>query len=75
MEEVIKPCVELVLDAIGTEFREQGRVPDCFECSRYVWIDGPDLMSDIEGLTLLMIGSKLIGLSCKRSVFAPIKPQ
>ena len=29
VEEVSKPCVKLALDAIGKEFLELGRMPDC----------------------------------------------
>ena len=50
VEEVRKTCVELALDAIGSEFGEHGRMPDCMQNTRYVWRDGPDLMSRIEGL-------------------------
>ena len=50
VEEVSNPRVELALDSIGRQFKEQGRIPDCIESSRYVQRDGPDLMSDIEGL-------------------------
>ena len=54
VEEVSKPCVEFTLDSIGREFGEQGRMPDCIKSTRYVWRDGPDLMSDIEGLHPLL---------------------
>ena len=54
MEEVGKPCVELALDAIGREFEEQGRMPDCIESTRYVQRDGPELMSAIESLHPLL---------------------
>ena len=50
VEEVSKPRVELAFDAIGREFGEWGRMPDCIKSTRYVQRDGPDLMSDNEGL-------------------------
>ena len=52
MEKVIRPCVELALDAIGREFGEKGRMSDCTK--RYVQRDSPDLTSDIEGLHPLL---------------------
>ena len=36
VEEVSKPFVELAMDAIGREFGEQGRMPDCIKSTRYV---------------------------------------
>ena len=48
--EVRNPRVELALDSIGRQFGEQGRMPDCIKSSRYVQREGPDLMSEIEGL-------------------------
>ena len=54
VEEVRKPCVEVALDAIGREFGEQGGMPDCIKCSRYLERDGPDLISDVEGLHPLL---------------------
>ena len=54
VEVVRKPCVELALDYIGKEFREQGRVTDCIESLRYVWRDSPNPMSDIEGIHPLL---------------------
>ena len=54
VEDVSKPCVELALDAIGRQFREQGRIPYCIKSTRYVKRDSSDLMSDIEGLHLLL---------------------
>ena len=56
--EVSTPCVELALDTTGREFAEQGRMPDCVKSTRYVQRDGPDLMSDIEGLHPLLGESK-----------------
>ena len=50
VEEVSNPRGELAFDAIGREFGKQGRMPDYIESSRYGERDGPDLMSDIEGL-------------------------
>ena len=50
VEEVSKPCVELALDAISREFGEQGRMRDCIKSLRYLQRNGPDLMSNIEGL-------------------------
>ena len=50
VEEVRIPRVELALDSIGRHFGEQGRMPDCIKSSRYGQRDGPDLMSDIEGI-------------------------
>ena len=44
----------MALDFIGTEFGEQGRVPDRIESTRYVQGDGSDLMSGIEDLHLLL---------------------
>ena len=58
VEEVSNPRVELVLDSIARQFGEQGRIPDCIKSSRYVQTDGPDLMSDIEGLHPLLGESK-----------------
>ena len=58
IEDVSKPCVELALDAIGRQFGEQGRTPDCIKSMRYVQRDGPDLLSDIEGLHRLLGESK-----------------
>ena len=58
VEEVSHPRVELVLDAIGRKCGEQGRMPDPIESSKYVLRDGPDLMSDIEGLHPLLGESK-----------------
>ena len=55
-EEVSNPRVEFVLDSIGKQFREQGRIPDCIKSSRYVQRDDPDLMSDVEGLHPLLGG-------------------
>ena len=52
VEEISKPCVELALDAIGREFGEQGGMPKCIESSRYVQRDGPNLVSDIEGVPI-----------------------
>ena len=49
-EQVSKPCVELPWMPFG----EQGVVPDCMECSRHVLRDGPDIMSGVEGLHLLL---------------------
>ena len=49
-----KPCVEVALYAIGREFGGKGRMPYCIKSSRFVWRDGPDLMSDIEGLYPLL---------------------
>ena len=49
-----KPCVELALDAMGRQFGEQGRMPDCNKSMRYVQRDDPDLMTDIEGLHSLL---------------------
>ena len=54
VEEVGEPYVKLVLDSIGREFGEQGGVSDCIETTRYVQRDSLDLMSDIEGLHLLL---------------------
>ena len=48
VEEISKPCVELALDGIGTEFGEQGRMPDCIKSTRYVQRDGSDLIDLIE---------------------------
>ena len=42
------------LDTIGREFGEQGGVPDRIKSTRYVQVDGSDLMSDIEDLHLLL---------------------
>jgi len=53
-----KPCVELALDVISSEFREQGRMPDYIKSTTYVQTDGPDLMSDIEGLHSLLSEKK-----------------
>ena len=50
VEEVSNPRVELALDSIDRQFREQGRKPDCNKSSCYVQKHGPDLMSDIECL-------------------------
>ena len=36
VEEDSNPRMELALFAIGREFGEQGGMPDCNECSRYV---------------------------------------
>ena len=57
-EEVNKARVELALDATGRKFGEQGGMPDCIASSRYVERDGPDLMSNIEGLHPLLGESK-----------------
>ena len=54
VEEVSKPCVEFALDAIGREFGEQGGMPDCIKSTRYVYRDGPDLISAIEGFHPLL---------------------
>ena len=54
LEEVSKSSVESALDAIGQEFGEQGRMPDCIKSMKYVKRDGSDLMSDIEGLHKLL---------------------
>ena len=51
VEEVSNPRVELALDARGREVGEQCGTPDCIESLRYSMSrDGPDLMTDIEGL-------------------------
>ena len=55
VEEVGRPCVELALDAIGREFGEDGRMPDCIESTIYCMSrDGPDLMSDIADMHPLL---------------------
>ena len=54
VEEMSKPYVELPLHAIGRQFGEQGRMPDCIKSMRYFQRDGPDLKSDIEGLPPLL---------------------
>ena len=54
VEEVSNPRVELALDSVGRQFGEQGRMPDCFESSSFVQRDGPDLMSNIEGVHPLL---------------------
>ena len=36
VEEVSKSHVELVLDSIGRQFGEQGRMPNCIKSRRYV---------------------------------------
>ena len=51
VENVSKPCVELAWDVIGREFGEQG--------TRCVERDGPDLMTDIEGLYPLVVEWKM----------------
>ena len=38
------------MDSIGSEFEEQGGVPDWIESSRHVLSNGPDLMCDVEDL-------------------------
>ena len=58
VEDVSNPRVELALDAIGRPFGEHGSMPDCVKSTRYVQRDGPDLMSDIEGLYPLLGESK-----------------
>ena len=58
VEVVSKPCVELALAVRGREFGELLMMPDCIESSRCVERDGPDLMSDIEGLHPLLEESK-----------------
>ena len=58
VEEVSQACVELNLDSIGRPFVEQGRMPDHINSMRYVQIDGPNLMSDIDGLHPLLIELK-----------------
>ena len=52
VEEVSNPRVELALDSIDRHFGEQGWMQGI--SSRYVQRDGPDLMSDIEGLHSLL---------------------
>ena len=64
VEEVSKPCVEMAFDAIGREFGEQCGVPDCIESSRYVFRDGPDMMSDIEGLHSLLGSGRFLTQLC-----------
>ena len=59
LEEVGKPCVELTFDAMGREFEEQVRMPDCIENMRYVQKDGPDVISNIESLHPLLCESKI----------------
>ena len=54
VEEVCHPGVELALDSLGTQSGEQGRMSDSIESSKYVQRDGPDHMSDIEGLHPLL---------------------
>jgi len=54
MEKVYEPCAELGLDAIGREFGEQGGMLDCIKSTRYVYRDGPDLISAIEGFHPLL---------------------
>ena len=54
VEEGSYPCMELALDAIGRAFGEQDGMSDWIESSRYVQRDGPELMSDIEGLHPLL---------------------
>ena len=54
VEEVSIPWVQLAWDAIGRQFLEQGRMPDCIKTTRCIQRDGPDLMSDIEGLYPLL---------------------
>ena len=49
-EDVSHPRVELTLDSTSRQFGEQGRMPDCTKSLRYVQRNGPDLISDIEGL-------------------------
>ena len=44
----------MVLDTIGREFGEQGRVPDLVKSTRYVTGFGSDFMSGIEDLHPLM---------------------
>ena len=44
----------MVLDTIGREFCEQGRVPDRVKGTRYVYGYGSDLMSGIEDLHPLL---------------------
>ena len=58
VEEVRKPCVQLAIDAIGREFGEQGRMPDCSKSMRHVQKEGPELISYIEGLHPLLGESK-----------------
>ena len=53
VEKVSKRCMDLALDAIGRDFGEQGRVSDSTN-ARDIQRDGPDLMSDIECLHLLL---------------------
>ena len=53
VEEVSNPRVELAFDSIDRVWRE-GRMPDCIKSSIYVQRDGPDVMSDTEGLHSLL---------------------
>ena len=53
-EELSNPRVELALDSIGRQFGEQVGMPDSIKSSNYVQRNGPDLMSDIEGLHPLL---------------------
>ena len=46
--------MEVVLDTIGREFGEQGRVPDRIKSMRYVSGYGSDFMSGIEDLHPLL---------------------
>ena len=69
-EEVSKPRMELALklDAIGRKFGEQGEMLDCIASSRYAERDGPDLISDIEGLYPLL-GEVMDGKGKERKTF------